>query len=72
MSALDANNYVSFYRQGQLLLEFTPADLIKMAQGKGDCYGNLNPAFQGRNAGEPYAYPESVSELQPECAKLLI
>ena len=62
LSALDANNYVSFYRQGQLLLEFTPADLIKMVKRKGDCYGNPNPAFQGRNAGEPYAYVNFFDE----------
>ena len=62
LSALDANNYVSFYRQGELLLEFTPADMLAIVRGNSAYYGNPNAPFLGRNTGEPYAFLNFFNE----------
>jgi len=62
LSALDANNYVTFYRGGQKLLDFTPADLIAMVGGNAAYYGNPNTPFRGQNGGEPYAFVNFFDE----------
>lgn len=62
LSALDANNYVTFYRAGQKLLDFTPADLLAMVNGQSAYYGNPNAPFKGQNAGEPYAFVNFFNE----------
>jgi hypothetical protein len=62
LSALDANNYVTFYRGGQKLLDFTPADLLAMVSGKSAYYGNPNSPFKGQNGGEPYAFVNFFDE----------
>jgi hypothetical protein len=62
LSALDANNFVSFYRAGELLLEFTPGDLLSIVRANRAYYGNPNAAFLGRNTGEPYAFLNFFNE----------
>lgn len=62
LSALDANNPVSFYRSGALLLTFTPADLLAIVKGNAAYYGNPNVPFKGKNGGEFYAFLNFFNE----------
>lgn len=62
LSALDANNVVTFYRGADALFEFTPADLLAMVSGHAEYYGNPNANFAGQNAGEPYAFVNFFDE----------
>lgn len=56
LSALDANNIVTFYRGDELLLTFKPEDMLAMVRGNPAYFGNPNPGLLGRNSGEPYAF----------------
>ncbi len=62
LSALDANNYVTFYRGSQVLLEFSPANLLAMVKNQPAYYGNPNSSFLGQNKGEPYAFVNFFNE----------
>jgi hypothetical protein len=59
LSALDANNNVSFYQGNDLLFTFTAANakaFINTLPDKASYFGNPNPAFLNQNKTEPYAF----------------
>ena len=59
LSALDAGNQALFYKNGQLLFDFMPSDLIHaIAQTPNPAayYGNPNVPYYDWNRPEPYAF----------------
>ncbi len=56
LPALDAGNQVAFYRNGEVVYTFSPANLLEFVGGKSAYYGNPNPNFAGQNTHEPYAF----------------
>ncbi|ODU21388.1 MAG: hypothetical protein ABS87_06005 [Sphingomonas sp. SCN 67-18] len=62
LSALDANNIVEFYSNGNLLGTFTPTDVIALVGNSGPYYGNPNAPFGGQNSNEPYVFVNFFNE----------
>jgi hypothetical protein len=59
LSALDANNSVSFFQGNDLLFNFNAADAANFINGlpnNSSYFGNPNAPFAGNNPGEPYAF----------------
>lgn len=59
LSALDADNNVSFYQGGRKLFTFTAADardFIDTLPNRNAYFGNPNAPYLGNNGGEPYAF----------------
>lgn len=58
LSALDAGNHVTFYRGGNQVFSFDPADVLALT---GNCpggpyCGRPEAPYQGGNVGEPYVF----------------
>lgn len=59
LSALDANNTVSFFQGNDLLFSFNAndaANFINSLPDNSSYFGNPNTPFAGNNGGEPYAF----------------
>jgi hypothetical protein len=59
LSALDANNRITFLRNSTELFTFTPQAMLAAIQAQPNSssfFGNPNPAFLGKNPKEPYAF----------------
>lgn len=53
LTALDANNFVSFWSNGEKVFEFEPGDVLALLGGQSGYWGN---PFTGQNGGEPYVF----------------
>lgn len=53
LTALDANNFVSFWDNGEKLFEFNPSDVLALLGGQSAYWGN---PYTGQNSGEPYVF----------------
>lgn len=59
LSALDSNNFVSFYKDGEEapLFSFAPTDVEALLAGKPEYWGHPGPGeHTGKNNGEPYVF----------------
>lgn len=62
LSALDANNVLEFYNNGELLGTFTPTNVITLVGNNGPYYSNPNAPFDGQNSAEPYVFVNFFNE----------
>ena len=53
LSALDGQNFVSFYKDGTKVFEFAPTDVLTLLAGKPDYWGH---PVTGENSKEPYVF----------------
>jgi hypothetical protein len=56
LSALDAGNYITFYKGGNQVFQFTPADVLSFVGSKRQYFCNPNEPYQSANCGEPYVF----------------
>ena len=56
LSALDAGNQVTFFRNGTEVGRLTPGDVLAQLSSNRSYYGNPNAPFKGLNTNEPYAF----------------
>lgn len=68
LSALDANNFVTFSSRGRELFTFKPVDAINAVNAspyRNQYYGNPNAPFVAQNGGEPYIFLSFYSNGRP-------
>lgn len=53
LSALDGENYVSFWKEGVKVFEYAPTDVLALLAGQPDYWGHPTT---GQNPGEPYVF----------------
>ncbi len=53
LSALDGQNFVSFYKEGVKVFEYAPTDVQALLAGKPEFWGH---PVTGENPGEPYVF----------------
>lgn len=53
LTALDANNFVSFWSNGEKVFEFEPGDVLSLLGGQSAYWGN---PYTGLNNREPYVF----------------
>ena len=56
LSALDAGNQVTFYKNGVEVGSLSPGDVLARLGGNPAYFGNPNSNFAGRDGGEPFAF----------------
>ncbi|MCV2216952.1 Npun_F0296 family exosortase-dependent surface protein [Thauera sp. Sel9] len=62
LSALDAGNQVSFYDGNDLVLAFTPTNVLALVGNDPAYFGNPTTPNQGQNPAEPYVFLNFFAE----------